>query len=292
MKKVTAKCPGSCGELIQGWLGDSQKLVSYGINSYSWVTIEEGEQLFPTTGHKAQLALRKSLARLGISESFADKLSLHIFSELAVSKGMASSTADIAATCLATAAFFEKKLTLQDIIEICVEIERTDSTLFPTLTLFEQQYGSVVESSGWQPDFHVVVLEPEERITTEKFHSKQVENMFFQQRNQFKQVYEKYCEAIEEKSVYKLGTAAFESAILNQEILPKPYFEKFVDLKEQFSLLGINVAHSGSVVGLLVAKSADILPLINEIKASPISEVYSKIKVHRSCYQGVQLVFN
>lgn len=292
MKKVTARCPGSCGELIQGWLGGTQKLVSYGINSYSWVTIEEGEQLFPTSGRKAQLALRKTLAHLGIAESFAKNLSLHIYSELAVSKGMASSTADIAATCLATAAFFQKKISVEDIIEICLEIERTDSTLFPTLTLFEQQFGSVAQASGWRPDFQVVVLEPEEQIATENFHSEKTDQLFYQQRNQFKKIYHRYCEAVEEQSMNKLGEAACESAKLNQAILPKPHFEKFIDLQEEFSLLGINVAHSGSVVGLLTSNSNEVGPLIEAIKESPINEVYSKIKVHRSCYQGVQIVYN
>ena len=37
--RVTASCTGSCGELIQGWLGNSQKLVSYGIDRFSKVTL-------------------------------------------------------------------------------------------------------------------------------------------------------------------------------------------------------------------------------------------------------------
>lgn len=40
--RVTASCTGSCGELIQGWLGDSQKLVSYGIDRFSKVTLQTG----------------------------------------------------------------------------------------------------------------------------------------------------------------------------------------------------------------------------------------------------------
>ena len=40
--RVTASCTGSCGELIQGWLGNSQKLVSYGIDRFSKVTLQTG----------------------------------------------------------------------------------------------------------------------------------------------------------------------------------------------------------------------------------------------------------
>lgn len=41
MVKVTAKCPASCGELMQGWIAGSEKLVSYLIEWYSEVILEE-----------------------------------------------------------------------------------------------------------------------------------------------------------------------------------------------------------------------------------------------------------
>lgn len=289
MRKVTAKCPGSCGELIQGWHGDSQKLVSYGIDSFSWATITEGFQKFSTADIKSKRAMEKSLERLGLPKSKARHLILHIYSELPVSKGMASSTADIAATCMATAAYFEKKLRLEDIIDICVDIERTDSTPFSSLTLFEQEFGKVRESSGWRPDFYVLVLEPEEEVITDVFHSEAVESHFYHQRFQFEKVYKQYQEAAVERNLFKLGNAALKSALLNQEILPKPYFEEILAIHDSCKLLGINVAHSGSVVGLMIDKKEKIRPIIKLITESQISEIYTKINVYRSCYQGVQL---
>ncbi|MDH6363390.1 L-threonine kinase [Enterococcus sp. PF1-24] len=289
MRRVTAKCPGSCGELIQGWVGDSQKLVSYGINSFSWATIAEGSQKLKTADKKAWLALQKSLHKLNLPAAEAENLSLHIYSELPIAKGMASSTADIAATCLAVAEYYQRELAIEDIIEICLEIERTDSTLFSSLTLFEQEFGKVRESSGWRPNFYVLVLEPEERIATDTFHSQATSQLFYQQRYQFRAVYEKYLAAVEEKSIQKLGTAASESATLNQGILAKPFFEELLMIKEHFQLMGINVAHSGSVVGLMIAEKEQIQPVLREIENSPIRDFYTKIKVHRSCYQGVQL---
>ena len=38
--KVKVKCPASCGELIQGMIGDGEKLISLPIDIYSEVTIE------------------------------------------------------------------------------------------------------------------------------------------------------------------------------------------------------------------------------------------------------------
>ncbi|MFM2488659.1 hypothetical protein ABW365_11060 [Enterococcus avium] len=105
--RVTASCTGSCGELIQGWLGDSQKLVSYGIDRFSKVTLQTG---IASKGAKPKIekAINKTLDHLRIPNAKREKLSFVINSELPIAKGMASSTADIAAACQATALLWKK----------------------------------------------------------------------------------------------------------------------------------------------------------------------------------------
>lgn len=287
--RVTASCPGSCGELIQGWLGDSQKLVSYGIDRFSRATLcSEGTS--EGNKPKAEEALRQTLGRLGLPREEAAKLVLEIDSELPVAKGMASSTADIAATCQAVAAYYGQSISREDILGICLSIERTDSILFPTLTLFEQKNGSVRESSGWAPHFYVIVLEPEATLATDVFHSAENDRLFYQQRGHFAEVYRHYQQAVKEKSLAKLGEAAMQSAVLNQEILPKPYFAELLKLQQSHQWLGINVAHSGSVVGVMIETQAEIPAAIAAIQHSELSRWYSTVRVHESCYQGVQLI--
>jgi len=286
--RVTASCPGSCGELIQGWLGDSQKLVSYGIDRFSNVTISPGSSF--EHGHlKAKEALQRTLVHFDLPDTDSKNISLSIDSELPVAKGMASSTADIAATCQAVAAFLGKTISMEEIIEICLAIERTDSILFPTLTLFEQKDGLVREESGWAPHFYVVVLEPKKTVTTEAFHSKETDRLFYQQRAQFKKVYLHYAKAVKERSVKLLGEAAVQSAILNQKILPKPYFSELLKLQRQHQWLGVNVAHSGSVIGIMVETQEEIATVLTAIQRSELNRCYSKVSVHQSCYQGIQL---
>lgn len=287
--RVTASCPGSCGELIQGWLGDSQKLVSYGINRFSRVTIR-CEKTFEASKSKAEEALRQTLTHLDLPSGEAGRLSLKIDSDLPVAKGMASSTADIAATCQAVAAYYGKQLSMDEIVDICLAIERTDSILFPTLTLFEQKHGSVRESSGWAPHFYVIVLEPEETLATEVFHSAENDHRFYQQRGRFSEVYLHYQQAVKEKSLQKLGEAAMQSAVLNQEILPKPYFAELLKLQQCHQWLGFNVAHSGSVIGIMIETLAEIPAVLAVIQRSGLSRWYSKVRVHESCYEGVQLI--
>jgi len=287
--RVTASCTGSCGELIQGWLGDSQKLVSYGIDRFSKVTLQTGvasKEVKP----KVEEAIYRTLDHLELPIAEKEKLSLVVDSELPVAKGMASSTADIAAACQATAAYYGRQISRDEIIDICLAIERTDSILFPTLTLFEQKNGTVREDSRWAPQFYVVVLEPATTLETEAFHSEKNERLFFQQRDHFAEVYQCYMSAVKEKSLLRLGAAATHSAILNQEILPKPYFSELMKLRQYHQWLGVNVAHSGSVVGIMVEKSEKIPTVLESIKNSNVSRWYSKVSVHQSCYRGVQLI--
>lgn len=287
--RVTASCNGSCGELIQGWLGDSQKLVSYGIDRFSKVTIQTGVAS-KVIKPKVEEAIYRTLDHLGIPISEKEKLSFLIDSDLPVAKGMASSTADIAAACQATAAYYGRNIPIAEIIDICLAIERTDSILFPTLTMFEQKNGSVRESSGWAPHFYVIVLEPEATLTTEAFHSRKNEQLFYQQRVMFAEVYRQYARAVKEKSLQMLGEAATQSALLNQKILPKPYFSELVALKKHHPVLGINVAHSGSVVGLMIEKPEKISEIVTTLKKSDMCRWYSKVSVHQSCYQGVRQI--
>lgn len=50
----------------------------------------------------------------------------------------------------------------------------------------------------------------------------------------------------------RLGEAATLSAIASQTLLPKPGFTALLSLVEECDLYGLNVAHSGSVVGLML----------------------------------------
>ncbi len=292
MKRVVARCPGSCGELIQGWVGDSEKLVTYGIDVYSNVAVyrkKQGELEASARNSKAFFAMKKTLETLKIPEAELSRLSLTITSELPIAKGMASSTADIAATCLATATFFNRKIAVQQIMDICLAIEATDSTPFSSLTLFDQCQGLTRESSGWRPDFYVLTLEPETQLVTEQFRTAKINDLFFRQRFQFLKVYNLYEEALQEKSLAKLGQAALASATLNQQILPKRHFAYLRQVVEKFQLLGINVAHSGTVLGLLLPEKNFFEPVYKELQKAGIEKDYPTIHLRKACYKGVHL---
>ena len=97
-----ARCPGSCGELIQGWILGSEKLVSCPIDWYSTVEVCDG---IPRADERplTRAMVEALLVHFGFPQALSPTLRIEVDSTLPIAKGMASSTADIAATAVAAA---------------------------------------------------------------------------------------------------------------------------------------------------------------------------------------------
>ncbi|MGX7025171.1 GHMP family kinase ATP-binding protein [Vagococcus hydrophili] len=291
MEKITVSCSGSCGELIQGYVDDVPYLVSCGIKLFSYVTISEEGSQKSQIGKKAIKASRLVEDYLNIPKEKQRRLKIAIQSELTKSKGMASSTADIAATIYGTALFYGIDLAKKEIAYLCVQIEPTDSVFFDSMTLLDLKKGRVMDISQWFPDFLVLMLEPNKGINTQKHHTSKNELLAKEQSLQFREVYQTYYEAVKEKELARLGEAATKSACLNQEILPKPYFKEILLVKKKFdSVFGVNVAHSGTVVGILLKNLSEIEAIKEELTKLGVTRFYKKIGVHQSYFEGLQQV--
>ena len=51
----------------------------------------------------------------------------------------------------------------------------------------------------------------------------------------------------------RIGKGATRSALANQQLLFKPRLEEVLELSKQVGAAGVNVAHSGTVIGILFA---------------------------------------
>ncbi len=133
---AVAQCPASCGELIQGWILGSEKLVSCPVDWYSTVEVETGG----TAKRRAAAVAgdgRPAAGPLELPPALSQQIRITLHSTIPVAKGMASSTADIAATAVATAHHLGHLLDEPTLARLCVALEPTDSTLFRQLTLFD-----------------------------------------------------------------------------------------------------------------------------------------------------------
>jgi len=153
--------PGACGELVQGTLdGEQPFLISCPIDRFSVAEVEltserRGWSCPPDTP-KSVTALQAMLARLGHTEMGGQ---LRIRSDLPRAKGMASSTADIAATVYALAEALGEGVEPWEVARIALSVEPSDSLMFPGLALFDHRSGQVYEDLGPAPPLEVVVLD-------------------------------------------------------------------------------------------------------------------------------------
>ncbi len=220
-------------------------------------------------------ALRKTLKHLEIPDKFSDTLAIRHQSTLPVAKGMASSTADIAATILATARHFDHPISEHEIAQICTQIEPTDSTVFSNITLFDHHIGTAHAQFDWTPDLSLLILENNELLETSVYHRLEREPLLRHHEEQLSQAYALFCAGMTEQDLQKIGDATLMSAIASQSILEKKDFIGLLKFVEKHQLVGLNVAHSGTVIGLLIdCNRSDWEHIQADFCRSPLAESY------------------
>ncbi len=246
-----AHCPASCGEIIQGWILGGEKLVSCPVDWYSSVEVTHGR---PRADERplVRRMVTQLLAHWQLPSSLAKNLRIDCQSTIPLAKGMASSTADIAATAVATACHLEQPLDENMLAQLCVALEPTDSTLFSHLTLFDHNTAETQIACGNLPDCEVLLLESPLTLTTADYHRLSRQQALLDNAQILDNAWSLLQQACAENDAARLGEAATLSAIASQTLLPKPGFPALLALVERCGLYGLNVAHSGSVVGLLL----------------------------------------
>lgn len=283
-----ARCPGSCGELIQGWILGSEKLVSCPIDWYSTVEVRRGTPRLderPLTRRMVDTLLAHWDYPLAMSQT----LRIEVDSTLPIAKGMASSTADLAATALATAMHLGHSLSESELAALCVSLEPTDSTLFRSLTLFDHLHARTQIACAPAPEFDLLVLESPRVLRTADYHRQPREAALRTHASTLAQAWENVQAACESNNASLLGEAATLSAIASQTLLPKPGFDALLALVESCGLYGLNVAHSGSVVGLMLDRRRHDVEYVKwSLAQSGLADLWPQQHLLKAVAGGVQ----
>lgn len=278
-----ASCPASCGELIQGLINGSEKLISCPINWYSTVEVKQGTAHQFNERPLMRQAVKATLKHLQINEIWHRKLSIRFDSTIPIAKGMASSTADIAATAVATARYFQQELNSQALAQICTSLEPSDSTFLHQLSLFDHNQGLIHRQFEWVPDLNILIFESPAQLNTADYHQMPRQQRLKQNEAQLADAIRLFEQAMQTRNVSLLGQACTLSAIASQSILAKPGFEQFQLLIEKFDLPGMAVAHSGTVLGLLCH------PLQHDPNQI-IASMHSNLTIHYSIQHRHRLI--
>ena len=250
---ATVRAPGVCGELAQGVIEGIHFLVTCPVDFYSRVKVDlysggPGVDA-PEDCDKAAAAVRRTLSHLNNAKVRAK---LTINNPIPRGKGMASSSADLAAAIAATGLAMGEELSPYQIAQIALSIEPTDGVMIPGVALFDHRDGIIRESLGPPPPMEIVALDLGGTVDTVQF------NMVdhFQR---WQSVDEQTTEAlrllrlgITNQDPALVGQGASISAEASQAVLAKPRLAEVKEFAESVGAVGVNVGHSGTIMGVLL----------------------------------------
>ena len=257
--KASAAAPGTCGELCQGLVDGVVCMVTCPIDMYSVATVElfpsDGEVSGPADSPKTRRAVRATLDYLQ-EDALAASLSLD--SSLPRGKGMASSTADVAAAIVATASALGRELAPERISEIALGVEPSDGIMFPGIALVDHRAGRVARTLGPPPPMRILVLDFGGALDTVEFNRVDRKDILKRTESDTARAVCLIEEGIKCRDIARIGKGATLSAIANQQVLFKPGLEAALELSQSVGALGMNVAHSGTVIGILLPDDGSI----------------------------------
>ncbi len=226
-------------------------MVTCPIDMYSTADVElrRGEGVLgPPGSPKATEAVRATLEHLG-ETGMGGKLRLA--SPLPRGKGMASSTADVSASIAATAAALDFELPPCQIAEIALGVEPSDGIMFPGIALFDHREGCIAQPIGTPPPMRIVVLDFGGNVDTEEFNQVDRRHVLTKIEAQVAEAVSLISEGLQCGDAARIGRGATLSALANQRVLFKPHLDPVIELSQRVGALGVNVAHSGTVIGML-----------------------------------------
>lgn len=248
--EFVVKSPGACGELIQGQIDGQNFLVTCPIERYSiataWPKTTTQTHELP---YKAQQAVAVTKEYLRIVRD----IDVVLYSELKDGKGMASSSADISAVCLAVALAAGRHLSMQELARLALSIEPSDATFYPGIVQFDHLQGHFLRPLGHFPEAYICIFDQGGVIDTVEFNAREdLISKLAAKEKEIQKALTLLVEGLRKGDMIKIGTAATMSAYANQSILPRPYLADLDAWGKALGANGVIVAHSGTVCGLLL----------------------------------------
>jgi uncharacterized protein involved in propanediol utilization len=210
--------------------------------------------VLPAWKLKARRAARHALDALGFGQAGAR---VTLAGGVPVSRGFGSSTSDVVATVRAVCAAVGGELEDLQVATLAVRSEvASDPLMFDRAVLFAQRDGVLLEDFGVPlPLFEVIgfsTSREEAGISTVAFPPASYST---RETEEFDELRRQLTAGLARGDAHAVASVATASARINQRYLPVPAFHELTRLIPAVDALGLQVAHSGDVAGLLFDRS-------------------------------------
>ncbi|MER9007168.1 hypothetical protein NKI15_26455 [Mesorhizobium sp. M0862] len=261
----SALCCGTFGELLQGQLSigtlsrDSHFLVTMPVALFARAHFmpvggTRSVTVYPPHKVKAKRLAENLVVALGASGGI-----LLLQSELLEGKGLASSSADLVATARSIACCFKRRIRTSLIEKLMAEIEPSDGVMYPGVVAYQQRTCGLLSFLGQMPPLAIVGIDEGGMVETVDYDQRRGE-ISASRRAEYHELLDRARVAIPQGDTAAIGRIATASAILHQERTPKKLLNSMLEASETTGALGVIVAHSGTMIGILLERTAADFP--------------------------------
>lgn len=249
------------GELLQGAFTHAGR-VQHGLITLPTLALSSTATYTPTQTTlrmhnpqhtKAHTAALLTLAHLGLPPTGT----LHINNNIGHGLGLGSSTADVVATIRAIASHANTPLHATTIADLAIRAEGASDPVMcdcrSHVTLFGHRTGQTLRT--WKhplPPLHVVGCCCGEPIDTCTLHHRETPYTTTDIAT-YDHLLDRFRRALRHGDAAEIGRIATHSALMNHERLPNKNLPLLCDICHECGGVGIQIAHSGAVAGILFA---------------------------------------
>ncbi|MEU7022172.1 kinase [Streptomyces sp. NPDC046203] len=246
--------PGTFGELLQGVLPDGRHfLVTLPITTGSTATFRYADDAAGITVHaprKSKSAQVAALALEALGRPGGGELTLA--GELPEGKGLASSSADLVATVRAVADAFGIVLPATAVESLLREVEPSDGVMYDEIVAFLHREVRLHSRLGRLPPLVVVGYDEGGQVDTVAYNRRPTP-VDTRARAEYAFLLDRLTAAVVAGDLRTAGAVATRSAVLHARQRPRAALAPLLAARAETDALGVVAAHSGTVLGVLLA---------------------------------------
>ena len=245
--------PATVGEWVQGWIGGGESLVSLVV---SWkgvveLCLPDAGDVLNHSGEKSLRAFAKA-REIGAPGTFPDGSAINVVNPLPASRGLATSTMDVAGTFAACAAYAGTALSEERLFALCASVETSDGIMFDGLALVDHIKGELIERLPAPPPMTLVAVIPRRTLDTDAYrHDVSALEALHGHSGGHERAYDILKRGLAVGDAALIASAATLSAEIQQDVVPREEWDALIEARSLTGALGIAAAHSGTASGLL-----------------------------------------
>jgi uncharacterized protein involved in propanediol utilization len=251
----TGRAFGSFGELLQGVLpgNDRDFLVTLPIDAWSTATFhylpEAGQiHVFPQWKRKSQLLARFVMEAAGYPGGGV----LALTSRLPVGKGLASSSADLVATARAVAAALDVPMGAPVIESLLRRIEPSDGVMYDGIVAFYHREVRLHSRLGTLPPLTIIGHDEGGQVDTIS-HNRRTKTFDAAEKREYGRLLSALAEAVRNGDLRGVGQVSTRSTVMNSKVRTRRDLDHLKRVCAEVDGLGLVLAHSGTMLGILIA---------------------------------------